>query len=73
MDAADMLFGADVNDYLKDVDQTVREFWASSRRMGIASQKGDMEAIQRNYELTSRLSETLLPRRREVFRPYLSI
>jgi hypothetical protein len=69
METAEMLFGNDVIKYLEDVDETAREFYVSARRRGINS--GDIDAINRDGELLSRLSVTLLQQRKGVFRPYL--
>ena len=48
MEKAEMLFGDDVNEYLAAVDNTVREFWASSCTLDNAIATGDMDAINKN-------------------------
>lgn len=73
MDAAEMLFGPHVNDYLSKVDQTAREFWASAHALECAIAKGDVAAIDRNGDLLNCLSSTLLVQRISVFRPELAL
>jgi hypothetical protein len=73
MEKAEMLFGKDVNAYLADVDTTARKLYVSAKGMNKASATGDVEEINRNGELLSRLSDELLQRRKAVFRPYLSL
>jgi hypothetical protein len=71
MERAEMLFGSDVNLYLKDVDETARAFYVSAKRRGI--DPGDVCAIDKDGELLSRLSVTLMPRRKGLFCPYLTL
>jgi hypothetical protein len=55
MEKAEMLFGADVNEYLADVDKTARDFYVSAQRMDKTIATGDVEAIDRNAQLLERL------------------
>lgn len=73
MEKAEMLFGADVNEYLADVDKTARAFYVSAQGLDKAIATGDVEAIDKNAELLDRLGVKLLQQRKWVFRPYLAL
>ena len=69
---AGMLFGADVRNYLKGLDETARELYVSAKGRVQAVASGDVAAINKHGELLTRISE-LAPVAEDVFRPYLSL
>jgi hypothetical protein len=71
MERAEMLFGHDVMTYLEDVDETARAFYVSAKRRGI--NLGDVDAINKDGTLLDRLSVVLMPQRKGLFRPYLTL
>ncbi len=73
MQKAQMLFGADVYEYLVKVDKTARDLYVSALRLDKAIEQGNTEAIEVNHQLLNELSDTLLGQRVQVFRPYLEL
>jgi hypothetical protein len=73
MDLAENLYGtSDVRTVLEQFDENVREFWVSSQTICKSIETGEVEAINKNHELLSRLIEfgDKIP---AVFRPHLSM
>jgi hypothetical protein len=71
MERAQMLFGEDVNEYLKRVEQTAGEFYVAVHKL--ENNRADMEAIDDNERLLNELSVALPAKRVQVFRPYLEL
>jgi hypothetical protein len=70
---ARVLFGADVRDYLNEVNETAKDLYVAADDRDRALSGGeDQDAIKRHHKLLSRLIE-LAPAADDVFRPYLSL
>ena len=70
---AEMLFGADIREYLEDVQKTAGEFYVTAQGREKAVATGDVDAIHKDHELLAHLGVDLFQKRAKVFRPYLAL
>jgi hypothetical protein len=73
MAKAEVLFGAQVREYLEDVHKTAGDFYVSAKGLDRAAQAGDVDAIRKNSELLSRMGVELPQKLPEVFHPDLAL